>query len=209
MHPSSLAVTIQLMVAIYRDRGENVTQQQNYSVVGQNDGFELRRYPECIVASIDVVSSFERAGNTGFMALVSYITGNNHSRSKMAMTAPVIQQPGVGIVQEYPVLEQVEGNRHTISFVMPDGWTMETLPDPNDERVVLREVPVELVAVDRFSGRWSKASYRARLETLERRIKNAGYQIAGTPRFARFDPPWTPWFMRRNEIQIPVQATSP
>jgi len=183
-----------------------MTQQQAYSVVGQHDGFELRRYPECIVASIEVTSSFERAGNSGFSALVSYITGNNHSRSKMAMTAPVIQEQGVGIVQEFPILEQDSGDRHIISFVMPDSWTMSTLPDPNDDRVVLREVPVELVAVDRFTGRWSKASYQSRLETLERRIKRAGFELAGVARFARFDPPWTPWFMRRNEIQIPVRA---
>lgn len=183
-----------------------MTEQQNYSVVGQHDGFELRRYPACIVASIEVSSSFERAGNSGFMALVSYITGNNHSRSKMAMTAPVIQETGIGIVQEFPVLEQAHGDQHIISFVMPHGWTMDTLPDPNDQRVVLREVPAELVAVDRFSGRWSKASYNARLEALERRINRAGFDIAGVARFARFDPPWTPWFMRRNEIQIPVRA---
>lgn len=208
MHPSSLVVIIQLMVDIYPVRGVNVTQQQNYSVVGQHDGFELRRYPECIVASIEVASSFERAGNSGFMALVSYITGNNHSRSKLAMTAPVIQEKGVGIVQEYPVLEQASGDRHIVSFVMPDGWTMDTLPDPNDERVVLREVPVELVAVDQFSGRWSTASYQTRLERLERSIKRAGFEVVGVARFARFDPPWTPWFMRRNEIQIPVQSAN-
>jgi len=195
------------MVDTYPDRGENMTQQQVYSVVGQHDGFELRRYPECIVASIEVTSSFERAGNSGFSALVSYITGNNQSRSKMAMTAPVIQEKGVGLVQEYPVLEQQAGDNHIISFVMPEGWTMDTLPDPVDQRVVLREVPVELVAVDQFTGRWSKSSYQARLETLERRIKRAGFEIVGVARFARFDPPWTPWFMRRNEIQIPVQSS--
>jgi len=195
------------MVDTYPVRGDDMTEQQTYSVVGQHDGFELRRYPECIVASIEVVSSFERAGNSGFTALVSYITGNNLSRSKLAMTAPVIQEKGVGIVQEYPVLEQESGDRHIISFVMPAGWTMETLPDPNDQRVVLRQVPVELVAVDKFSGRWSKASYHERLETLERRIKRAGFEVVGVARFARFDPPWTPWFMRRNEIQIPVQAS--
>ena len=195
------------MAVTYPVRGENMAEEQAYSVVGQYEGFELRRYPEYIVASIEVTSSFERAGNAGFRALVRYITGNNQARSKMAMTAPVIQEKGVGLMQEYPVLEQGTGDNHIVSFVIPSGWTMETLPDPNDPQVVLRQVPVEVVAVASFSGRWSNASYQARLATLERKLKQAGFQIAGVARFARFDPPWTPWFMRRNEIQIPVQST--
>jgi len=183
-----------------------MTEQQTYSVVGQHDGFELRRYPSCVVASIEVTSSFERAGNTGFMALVNYITGNNISRSKVAMTAPVIQESGIGLVQEYPVLEETNGDMHVVSFVMPSSWTLDTLPDPTDQRIVLRQVPVELVAVDRFTGRWTKASYQERLEALQRQLKRAGFEVVGVARFARFDPPWTPWFMRRNEIQIPVRA---
>jgi hypothetical protein len=65
-------------------------------------------------------------------------------------------------------------------------------------------MPQELVAVDRFTGRWSSASYQERVSKLLIAIAAAGYQAAGNARFARFDPPWTPWFIRRNEIQIPV-----
>lgn len=196
------------MVVTSLGKDDNMTEQQSYRVVDQLHQFELRSYPPCVMASIEVTSSFEQAGNSGFMALVNYIRGNNLNRNKIAMTAPVLQEPGVKISQQYPVIETSSGDSHTISFVMPANWTIDNLPDPLDPRIVIREIPSELVATSRFSGRWSQRHFQKELETLTRRIKQAGYEITGPVRFARFDPPWTPWFMRRNEIQIPVQKRS-
>ena len=171
-----------------------MAQEQKYSVLNKFAGFELRNYEACLLADVKISSDFEKAGNAGFGPLVSFIGGRNQTGTKIAMTAPVIQEP-------------VDA-AHIISFVLPADVELATAPKPTDGRVSLRPVPQELVAVDRFSGRWSQSLYQERVSRLLLAITEAGYSAIGNARFARFDPPWTPWFMRRNEIQIPVVPTS-
>ena len=167
-----------------------MTQEQKYSVVNNFAGFELRNYEPCVLADIEITSNFERAGNAGFGPLVGYIGGQNQPGTKISMTAPVIQEP--------------TGTAHIVSFVMPSEIDELRAPKPTDNRVSLRVKPQELVAVARFTGLWSAASYQERLTKLLVAIDTAGYRTTGNARFARFDPPWTPWFIRRNEIQISV-----
>ncbi len=182
-----------------------MTQQQRYDTVGTIGSYELRSYHPCVVADVTVEGPFEKAGNAGFRPLINYISGANHSSSKVAMTAPVIQESSRKIRVDEPALETSHGNSHVISFVMPEQYAqVAEVPVPNDSQVVLRAIPAQLVAVDRFSGRWSEAIYTERLIALRSHVAMNGYESIGAPRFARFDPPWTPWFMRRNEIQLPV-----
>lgn len=182
-----------------------MTQQQSYDVVATSGGYELRRYHPCVLADVTVSGEFEKAGNAGFRPLVNYISGANHSASKVSMTAPVIQEPAQKIELDSPMLITHAGNSHIISFVMPAQFTsVDQMPVPIDRNVTLRAVPEQLVLVDRFSGRWSEATYLQRLNSLNTHALGIGYVIHGPARFARFDPPWTPWFLRRNEIQVPV-----
>lgn len=176
-----------------------------YDVERKIGAYELRQYQPCVVAEVTVSGQFEKAGNAGFRPLINYISGANHGSQKVAMTAPVIQEPSVKIDVSQPALQTLHGNNHAISFVMPAQYHhANELPVPNDPTVVLREIPAELVAVDKFSGRWSEEIYNERLTAMRAHLAIAGYSVTGSARFARFDPPWTPWFMRRNEIQIPV-----
>ena len=182
-----------------------MTKQQVYDVERKVGNYELRRYHPCVVAEVTVSGAFEKAGNAGFRPLINYISGANHGSKKVSMTAPVIQELSTKIDVSQPALQTQHGSNHVISFVMPAEFqTLADLPVPNDSSVVLREIPGELVAVERFSGRWSEAIYNERLTALRAHLAMAGFEVIGSPRFARFDPPWTPWFMRRNEIQIPV-----
>jgi hypothetical protein len=167
-----------------------MVKEQKYEVVANFAGFELRNYDECVLADVKVRADFEKAGSAGFGTLVGYLGGQNQPNTKIAMTAPVIQEP--------------TANEHIVSFVMPSEIDKHSAPKPTNSRVSLRFMPQELVAVDRFTGRWSGASYQERVSKLLIAIAAAGYQASGNARFARFDPPWTPWFIRRNEIQIPV-----
>ena len=167
-----------------------MTQEQKYSVVDSFAGFELRKYDACVLADIEITSDFEKAGSAGFGPLVGFIGGQNLSGTRIAMTAPVIQEP--------------TDRAHIVSFVMPSEIDEPGAPKPTDNRVSLRVKPQELVAVARFTGLMSAASYQGRLTKLLVAIDTAGYRTVGNARFARFDPPWTPWFIRRNEIQIPV-----
>ena len=171
-----------------------MAKEQKYSVVDSFAGFELRNYDPCVLVDIEITSDFEKAGSAGFGPLVGYIGGQNQPGTKIAMTAPVIQEP--------------TATAHIVSFVMPSEIDEPGAPIPNDNRVSLRVKPQELVAVAKFTGLWTAASYQERLAKLLVAIDVAGYRAAGNARFARFDPPWTPWFMRRNEIQIPVALTA-
>lgn len=181
-----------------------MTEEQKYTIERKFPKFEVRRYEACVFADVTVTGDFESAGSAGFRPLIGYISGNNKPNSKIAMTAPVVQEPVSKIAMTSPVMQQNAGQDNIISFVMPAGMTLDSLPIPSSSKVSLREVPEELVAVSRFSGRWTHAVYIRHVAELESSIAESGFTSNGSPRLARFDPPWTPWFMRRNEIQIPI-----
>ncbi|HQR25964.1 MAG TPA: heme-binding protein [Nocardioides sp.] len=171
-----------------------MTEEQVYEVLEEYQDFELRRYPDHLVAETEVGGPFELAGNLAFPRLARYIGGHNRSSRKLAMTAPVVQE------------QDPQGRRYVVGFVMPAGVSAEDLPDPLDSHVHTRRVPAETAAAVRFSGRWSRRSYEEREARLLAAVEAAGLEVVGTPRYARFDPPWTPWFLRRNEVVVPVAA---
>ncbi len=184
-----------------------MTEQQRYEVVRQGPGFELRRYPAHVVAEVEVDDSFEKAGSTAFRPLVAYLRGRNEGNRSVAMTAPVLQRRDVpDDVPEAVETQTTESpsGRYVVSFVMPEGSTRESLPDPGDSRVAIRAVPEELAAVARYSGRWTSTAYEQQTVQLLRAVREDGLEASGPPRFARYDPPWTPWFRRRNEVVVPV-----
>ncbi len=190
-----------------------MTEQQPYEVVRNYDDFELRQYPEHLLAEVTMNGPFEDAGNRAFRFLFSYISGENHSRQKVAMTAPVVQaDAGKTIPMTAPVVQQVfedqagspDSEKFRVAFVLPHGLTAETAPQPSNPTVQLRTVPESAVAAIRFSGRWSETSYQQHLEQLRLALAAAGLTAIGPPRFARFDPPFLPWFLRRNEVLLDV-----
>ncbi|KGA10366.1 MAG: hypothetical protein GM44_4165 [actinobacterium acAMD-2] len=169
-----------------------MTEQQVYERIDVKRGFEVRKYAPHVVAEVTMVGPFERAGNAGFGPLVSYISGRNRSGTKVAMTAPVIQEP----------LD--EPMTYHVSFVMPANSTLDDLPAPGGNGVSLIEVPETLAAVSMYSGRWTEDNYNKHVARLIANIEDAGYTVVGKPRFARFDPPWKPSFIRRNEVVVPI-----
>ncbi|MGQ5264008.1 SOUL family heme-binding protein [Micromonospora sp. ZYX-F-536] len=184
-----------------------MTERQPYRVVSRHPGFELRRYPAHLVAEVQVQASFTRAPLEAFRPLAAYVGGANRVRhpigagpatpdatgtTKIPMTAPVVQEEG-----ERP-------GAYLVQFVMPAGSTAATLPEPVDARVRIREIPAQLAAAMRFSGRWTEKAFGQRATALGRSVTAAGLQPTGAIRYARFDPPWKPWFLRRNEVVLPV-----
>jgi hypothetical protein len=184
-----------------------MTEQQPYDVLTRFPRFEVRRYPTHLVAEVEVDSSFTGAGNRAFGVLVAFISGRNSTGGKVAMTAPVVQeQASTKIRMTSPVVQEsgAESGRHVVAFVMPAEFTMDTLPTPSDPRITVREVPVHVAAVTTFTGRWTERTYLERVAELRTAVEQAGLEASGPPRFARFDPPWTPWFLRRNEVVLPI-----
>jgi hypothetical protein len=184
-----------------------MTEQQPYELVRRYPHFELRRYPDHVVAEVAVTAGFDRAGNTAFRHLFNYISGSNVERRKLAMTAPVLQEggPSEKLAMTAPVLQAgplTAGgpSRFVVAFVLPVGVTADTAPVPTDPMVAIRAVPGSLAAAVRFTGSGSEAAFGRRSSALQEALKLAGLVPVGAPRFARFDPPFKPWFLRRNEV---------
>ena len=186
-----------------------MTEQQPYEVVRRFDRFELRRYPAHVVAEVTLKARFEDAGNRAFRYLFAYISGDNRSRTKVAMTAPVIQADARSgpekIEMTSPVVQQSDSaGGYRVAFVLPATFTRDSAPEPTSPAVRVREVPASTAGAIRFSGRWSESRFQQHLDELRHDLLAAGLTPVGVPRFARFDPPFLPPFLRRNEVMLDV-----
>jgi hypothetical protein len=178
-------------------------EEPKFTVEARTAHYEIRKYASMLVAETTIEAGFDKAGNQGFRILADYIFGNNRSKTKIAMTAPVTQQaPSEKVAMTAPVSQiQVPGG-FLVQFTMPASFTLASLPEPNDPRIRLREVPASRVAVNVYTGSWSEAHYQQQLNELLTALKNDGVQTKGKPVFARFNSPFQLWFLRRNEIWI-------
>jgi hypothetical protein len=182
-------------------------EEAKYEVIRRDNQFEIRDYETHILAETLVGGNLEDAGSEGFRRLFRYISGDNRSGDKVAMTAPVSQQPtGEKMEMTAPVGQQRLEESWAVSFMMPGSYTLETLPEPKDPKITLRQVPARRMAAVRYSGFWSEKSYLQHKMELESWIDRMGLTVVGDPIWARYNPPFMPWFWRRNEILIPVDA---
>jgi hypothetical protein len=182
------------------------TEEISFAVVERQGQLEIRQYQPYVVAQTLVDGDFENVGNEGFRRLFRYISGFNRGSKSIAMTAPVVQESASEkIAMTAPVIQDKVENQWRIAFVMPAGYTLASTPQPLDPRVTLAEVPSRLVAAVRYTGTWTKSRYDEKLAVLNAFIQGHGLTAVGEPVFARYDPPFMPWFLRRNEILIPVR----
>ena len=185
-------------------------EQPKYTVIEKKGDFELRYYKSHIVAETFVEGDFDEAGNRGFQRLAGYIFGKNRTAQKISMTAPVsLEVVSEKIAMTAPVSQQSKDGMWRITFLMPAEYILETLPAPLDSNVMLQEVPGALMAAMKYSGTWSQGRYEKKKAHLETLIRERALQIVGEPIFARYDPPFKPWFLRRNEVLIPVKQLNP
>lgn len=167
------------------------TERPTYSVEINDPPYEVRNYDPTIIAMVHADGGRREAVSSGFRILANYIFGNNRAKDKIAMTAPVGQQSAT--------------TGWDVSFTMPAGYTLSTLPAPNDPRVKRVEVPRHRVAVITFSGLWSDANLKSHESELLQWIKTHQLVAAGPPTYAYYDPPWTPWFLRTIEVMVEIQ----
>ena len=178
-------------------------EEPDYEVIREFDNVELRRYASYVVAEVVLDTSAEDAGNQAFPILAGYIFGKNKGKKKFAMTAPVTQTAAPARMDmTAPVTQATVAGGMRVQFVLPKGVTLATAPEPSDPRVQLRVVPVGKWAVIRYSGTWSQSNYLEHLGELNVALQKAGVATKGEPVLARYNPPFTPWFMRRNEIWL-------
>jgi hypothetical protein len=178
-----------------------------YAITGNIGEVEIRQYAPYVVAEVLVTGSAAEAGNKAFRILAGYIFGKNKGDRKLAMTAPVTQSAApIKLEMTAPVIQNAAPGGYLVQFVLPRDVTLETAPKPIDQRIVLRQVQATRVAVIRYSGFWSKANYDEHLVQLQEALKGAGMMWSGEPVYSRYNSPFTPWFLRRNEIWLPLPA---
>lgn len=205
----SIQIVIAVMVIIIGAIDTMAIEEAKYKVLEKDNRFEIRDYAPHILAETIVEGDLEEAGNKAFNKLFRYISGDNRSRKKVAMTAPVSQQPmGEKIKMTAPVGQRRVQEKWAVSFMMPASYTIETLPEPEDQNITLRQVPARRMASVRYSGFWSEKRYLKYKSELLSWIHERGHSIVGDPVWARYNPPFTPWFLRRNEILIPITTVT-
>lgn len=175
-----------------------------YEVIRSEKNIEIRRYEHMIIARVEVEGPRQEAIRDGFRLLADYIFGNNTVKQSMAMTAPVQQQKSIQIKMTAPVSQQSHGDVWQISFVMPSSYKIETLPHPNNARVLLTEISPKQFAVIRFSGRSTDETVKAHEKQLMAYTKAKNIEVIGLPTYAFYNPPWTLPFMRRNEVMVEI-----
>jgi hypothetical protein len=162
-----------------------------YSIEKRAPYYEVRRYEDTIVAETFVRGDLEEASRSGFKILAGYIFGKNESQTKIAMTAPVSLSG--------------KGDKQILQFSMPRSFSMQKLPRPIDQKVNLREIPSRRIAVYRYSGSWSQELFDKKLEFFLSELKKDSVPFKGEPIFARYNSPFSLWFLRRNEIWMQLE----
>lgn len=186
----ALAVILLLALLLSRSSADTIP----YAVTGKTGEIEFRHYSDLVLATTDTAGD-----DAGFNLLFAYISGSNKPREKIPMTAPVITS------QKIPMTAPVVSDAGSMSFVMPAGIKREETPDPLDSRVRIVTIKERDIAVIRFSGYAPKEDVDAATSRLQDGLKNEGILTVGEPFLMRYDSPWTPGFLRRNEVAIEIQ----
>jgi len=166
-----------------------MVEQVPYQVIRQLSGCEIRDYSEHSLVSIDLPGDLSTTSSSAFRPLFNYISGDNTSAQKVAMTAPVLQ-------------EETAVNEHRISFAMPSSLSPETVPTPNNSQLSVAVVPGHLAAAMQFRGSWDEKRVKEKGDQLLSTVAAAGLQTEGPIIFARYNPPFYPPILRRNEVIV-------
>ena len=179
-------------------------EKPDYKVIQTERNIEIRQYEPMIIAEVEVDGKREDAIREGFRLIADYIFGNNTVKRDIAMTAPVQQQESQKIAMTAPVQQQSTGRSWQISFVMPSKYSMETLPEPKNDRVRLKEIMTKKFVVIKFSGTNSNENVTEHENQLMKYIESNQIKIIDSPKYAFYNAPWTLPFMRRNEVMIEI-----
>jgi hypothetical protein len=186
----------------------HATEEPDYKVIQKLEDIEVREYAAYTVAEVVISGTAADAGSLAFPILAGYIFGKNKGERTFAMTAPVTQtaEP-VKLAMTAPVTQTAAPGGFLVQFVLPKGVTQASAPEPLDTRVIVRDIAPTRVAVIRYSGFWSDANYHQHLEKLQAGLRAAGLAWLGEAIYSRYDPPFMPWFLRRNEIWLHLANT--
>ena len=184
------------------------TEEPEFKLISEEGEFQTREYDPKIIAQVEVEGDFDEASSKGFKLLADYIFGNNlldGASKKISMTTPVEMSPlAENLLMTSSVMDDQVNNNWSINFVMPQEFSLDTLPKPNNSQVNIIEVPKEKYAVIVFSGLVRESSYAEKAELLSNYLKENSFKQQGAIKIARYNPPWTLPFFRRNELMVRI-----
>ena len=183
-------------------------EEPEFISIEKKDTFEIREYQPKLIAQVLVTGTFDNASSKGFRLLADFIFGNNKTNEgskKIDMTAPVVtRDASEKIEMTAPVISEENERGWFISFNMPKQYSKETLPVPNNPEVKIIDVPAEKFAVITFSGLVRERKYAEMLSLLNEEMRKRNLEPKGPVTLARYNPPWTLPFLRRNELMIRI-----
>jgi hypothetical protein len=185
-------------------------EEPKFTLLEKDQACELRIYEQKLIAEVEVDGDMRDASSKGFRLIADFIFGNNTSQTgkpeKISMTAPVSIEPRAEkISMTAPVGIQQANHGWKVYFVMPSQYTLDTLPKPNNPLVSIKQVPSKKFAVIRFSGLVDEEKMAKKAVDLKQWVENKKLKMLGTPELARYNPPWTLPFLRRNELMVEVE----
>jgi hypothetical protein len=219
--PTTVLIALTLALVMPGEEAMAI-EKPEYTVIFENDGLEIRQYQSYLVAETLVKEgdTYQDAANEGFRRLFRYISGDNSAQQKIDMTSPVQQsvaglseapvetvaKEGEKIAMTAPVQQEATDEGWLINFMLPGKFRLDSAPQPDDSRIVIREVPGQLMAVRRYSGRWTSRNFDKHSQRLMEQLNASGVGIDGGIISAVYNPPFMPPFMRRNEVMVAVDA---
>ena len=185
-------------------------EEPKFTLLEKDKAFELRAYAPKIIAEVVVDGNMREASSKGFRLIVDFIFGNNTVQSgkseKISMTAPVSVEPqSEKISMTSPVGVQHASKGWKVYFVMPSQYTLETLPKPKSPLVSIKQRSSQKFAVIRFSGLVDEEKMEKKVTELKQWTDDKKLKVLGNPELARYNPPWTLPFLRRNEVTLEVE----
>ncbi|MDJ0813800.1 MAG: heme-binding protein [Woeseiaceae bacterium] len=189
-----LLISIVAMFGIAGGAPAMAIEEPRFEVIHVANNYEIRRYEPFIVAEVDVPDDAGNAGNRAFRILADYIFGNNEPGEKMRMTAPVVSDA-----------PRRDGGLATYAFVMESRYSIDTLPAPVDPRIRIVQKPAQIVAARSYSGRWTEDNFLRHEVSLVSALTIDGLAMRSEPFLARYNGPFTPWFLRRNEVLVELE----
>ena len=184
------------------------TEEPDFNLIFKKENFEIREYAPKILAQVEVEAGFKDASTKGFKLLADYIFGNNSTldgSQKIDMTTPVVLEPKSELIDmTTPIILEGSDRRWVVSFVMPKEYSIKTLPKPNNKDIKIIRQPKEKYAVIVFSGLVSDSNYKEQSVLLNTFINDSNLKKIGHLQIARYNPPWTLPFFRRNELMVKI-----
>ncbi len=173
-----------------------------YKILKKEQNIEIRQYPPLIIAEVKTAGSRQASISDGFRILADFIFGNNEGEKRLSINGPITQQEGIKIAMTAPVQQEKTDAEWAISFIMPSKFSIDTIPNPINDRIKIIQMPSKRYAVITFSGRSTEANLTKHTNELEIYMNGSSYSKVGNAKYAFYNPPWTLPFLRRNEVQF-------